>query len=107
MNKGHFIRNKGGLRSLLNGMQSFLDQKKQYTSPFNKDNTSNPNKINKTIKIKSEIRQMYQQFTGSPRGNEVLTNNNFFTNATPDCLVSEFEKQVKDVSGFFYSFFDG
>ena len=51
MNKGHFIRNKGGLRTLLNGMQSFLDQKKQYTSPFNKDNTSNPNKINKTIKI--------------------------------------------------------
>ena len=30
-----------------------------------------------------------------------------FTNATPDCLVSEFEKQVKDVSGFFYSFFEG
>ena len=80
MNKACFIRNKGGLNSLLNGMQSFLDQKKQYTSPLNKGNTSNQNKINKTIKIKSEIRQMYQQLTGNPRGNEVLTNNNFFTN---------------------------
>ncbi len=30
-----------------------------------------------------------------------------FTNASPDCLVSEFEKQVGGVSGFFNSFFEG
>ncbi len=30
-----------------------------------------------------------------------------FSNASPDCLVAEFEKQVKDVAGYFYSFFDG
>ena len=80
MNKDHFIRNKGSLRTLLNRMQSFLDQKKQYTSPFNKGNISDRNKINKTIETKSEIRQMYQQLTGNPRGNEVITSNNFFTN---------------------------
>ncbi len=30
-----------------------------------------------------------------------------FKNATPDCLVSEFEKQVRDAKGYFYSFFEG
>ena len=31
----------------------------------------------------------------------------YLKNATPDFLVSEFEKQVKDTSGYFYSFFEG
>ena len=30
-----------------------------------------------------------------------------FANASPDCLVSEFEKQVGGVAGFFNSFFEG
>jgi hypothetical protein len=33
--------------------------------------------------------------------------NNALLNATPDSLVSEFEKQVKDCHSYFYSFFEG
>jgi aminopeptidase N len=31
----------------------------------------------------------------------------YLKNSKPDYLVAEFEKQVKDTSGYFYSFFDG
>jgi aminopeptidase N len=30
-----------------------------------------------------------------------------FKNATPDDMVAEFERAVKDTSGYFYSFFEG